>query len=67
METDDVLILLKDVAEEVINPRFRALAAALGGQHVIASTELGVGVMSGGFCGLYLAWLLSLEWRAGRA
>ena len=27
METDDVLILLKDVAEEVINPRFRALAA----------------------------------------
>ena len=27
METDDVLTLLKDVAEEVINPRFRALAA----------------------------------------
>ncbi|MGO4664093.1 inositol monophosphatase [Terrabacter sp. 2TAF16] len=27
METDDVLSLLKDVAEEVINPRFRALAA----------------------------------------
>lgn len=27
METDDVLRLLKDVAEEVINPRFRALAA----------------------------------------
>ena len=26
METDDVLALLKDVAEEVINPRFRALA-----------------------------------------
>ena len=27
METDAVLTLLKDVAEEVINPRFRALAA----------------------------------------
>ncbi|WP_020141851.1 inositol monophosphatase [Terracoccus sp. 273MFTsu3.1] len=27
METDEVLSLLKDVAEEVINPRFRALAA----------------------------------------
>ncbi len=26
METDDVLTLLKDVAEEVINPRFRSLA-----------------------------------------
>jgi fructose-1,6-bisphosphatase/inositol monophosphatase family enzyme len=28
VETDDVLTLLKDVAEEVINPRFRDLAAA---------------------------------------
>ena len=27
METDDVLALLKDVAEEVVNPRFRALAS----------------------------------------
>ncbi|HET6562872.1 MAG TPA: inositol monophosphatase [Marmoricola sp.] len=27
METDDVLTLLKDVAEEVVNPRFRALAS----------------------------------------
>jgi fructose-1,6-bisphosphatase/inositol monophosphatase family enzyme len=27
VQTDDVLILLQDVAEEVINPRFRALAA----------------------------------------
>ena len=27
METDDVLALLKEVAEEVINPRFRGLAA----------------------------------------
>ncbi len=27
METDDVLALLRDVAEEVVNPRFRALAA----------------------------------------
>jgi fructose-1,6-bisphosphatase/inositol monophosphatase family enzyme len=27
VESDDVLALLKDVAEEVINPRFRALAA----------------------------------------
>jgi fructose-1,6-bisphosphatase/inositol monophosphatase family enzyme len=28
VETDDVLALLKDVAEEVINPRFRGLVAA---------------------------------------
>ena len=28
METDDLLTLLKDVAEEVINPRFRGLVAA---------------------------------------
>jgi fructose-1,6-bisphosphatase/inositol monophosphatase family enzyme len=27
VETDDVLALLRDVAEEVVNPRFRALAA----------------------------------------
>ena len=27
METDDVLALLKDVAEQVINPRFRNLVA----------------------------------------
>ena len=27
METDDVLLLLKDVAEEVVTPRFRSLAA----------------------------------------
>ena len=26
MQTDEVLSLLKDVAEQVINPRFRALA-----------------------------------------
>ena len=28
VETDDVLTLLKEVAEEVINPRFRSLASA---------------------------------------
>ena len=27
MQTDDVLILLQDVAEEIIKPRFRTLAA----------------------------------------
>jgi iron complex transport system permease protein len=43
------------------------LAADLGGQHLIASTDLPVGVMTGGFGGLYLAWLLTMEWRAGRA
>jgi iron complex transport system permease protein len=31
------------------------------------STDLPVGVMTGAFGGLYLAWLLTMEWRAGRA
>jgi iron complex transport system permease protein len=43
------------------------LAADLGGQHLIASRPLPVGVMTGAFGGLYLAWLLTMEWRAGRA
>ena len=43
------------------------LGADLGGQHLIASTDLPVGVMTGAFGGLYLAWLLTMEWRAGRA
>lgn len=43
------------------------LAADLAAQHLIASTDLPVGVMTGGFGGLYLAWLLAMEWRAGRA
>jgi iron complex transport system permease protein len=42
------------------------LAADIAAQRLIASTTLPVGVMTGAFGGLYLAWLLTTEWRAGR-
>jgi iron complex transport system permease protein len=42
------------------------LAADLGAQHMVPSTALPVGVMTGAFGGVYLAWLLATEWRAGR-
>jgi iron complex transport system permease protein len=42
------------------------LAADLGAQHLVPSTQLPVGVMTGAFGGLYLAWLLTSEWRRGR-
>ena len=38
------------------------LAADIAGQRV----DLPVGVMTGAFGGLYLAWLLTMEWRSGR-
>ena len=43
------------------------LAADIAGQRLISSTTLPVGVMTGAFGGVYLAWLLTSEWRAGRA
>jgi iron complex transport system permease protein len=43
------------------------LAADIAAQRLIPATALPVGVMTGGFGGLYLAWLLTSEWRAGRA
>jgi iron complex transport system permease protein len=43
------------------------LAGDLAAQHLVPSRELPVGVMTGAFGGLYLAWLLTTGWRAGRA
>jgi iron complex transport system permease protein len=43
------------------------LGADLAAQHLLPSTSLPVGVMTGALGGLYLAWLLTTEWRAGRA
>ena len=43
------------------------LAADIAAQRLIPSTTLPVGVMTGAFGGLYLAWLLTSGWRAGRA
>jgi iron complex transport system permease protein len=43
------------------------LAADIAGQHIVPSRALPVGVMTGAFGGLYLAWLLTSEWRRGRA
>ena len=43
------------------------LAADIAAQRLIPSSALPVGVMTGAFGGLYLAWLLTSEWRAGRA
>jgi iron complex transport system permease protein len=43
------------------------LAADIAAQRLIPSTSLPAGVMTGALGGLYLAWLLTAEWRAGRA
>jgi iron complex transport system permease protein len=43
------------------------LAADIAAQRLIPSTPLPVGVMTGAVGGIYLAWLLTAEWRAGRA
>jgi iron complex transport system permease protein len=43
------------------------VAADVGGQRLVPSTPLPVGVMTGAFGGLYLIWLLTAEWRSGRA
>jgi iron complex transport system permease protein len=42
------------------------LASDIVAQRLIPSTPLPVGVMTGTFGGLYLAWLLTMEWRSGR-
>jgi iron complex transport system permease protein len=42
------------------------LASDIAAQRLIPSTPLPVGVMTGTFGGLYLAWLLTTEWRSGR-
>jgi iron complex transport system permease protein len=43
------------------------LAADIAAQRLIPSTPLPAGVMTGALGGLYLAWLLTTEWRAGHA
>ena len=39
------------------------LAADIAAQRIVPGTPLPVGVMTGTFGGLYLAWLLTREWR----
>jgi iron complex transport system permease protein len=43
------------------------LAADIAGQRLLPDRALPVGVMTGAFGGLYLIWLLTSEWRKGRA
>jgi iron complex transport system permease protein len=43
------------------------LASDIGAQRLVGDRALPVGVMTGTFGGLYLAWLLTWEWRKGRA
>jgi iron complex transport system permease protein len=43
------------------------LGADIVAQRIVPSTPLPVGVMTGALGGLYLAWLLTTGWRAGRA
>lgn len=43
------------------------LAADIAAQHILPARALPVGVMTGAFGGVYLAWLLTTEWRRGRA
>jgi iron complex transport system permease protein len=42
------------------------LGSDIAAQRLIPSTPLPVGVMTGTLGGLYLAWLLTSEWRSGR-
>jgi iron complex transport system permease protein len=42
------------------------LASDIAAQRLIPDTPLPVGVMTGTFGGLYLAWLLTMEWRSGQ-
>ena len=42
------------------------LGSDVAAQRLIPSTPVPVGVMTGTFGGLYLAWLLTMEWRSGR-
>jgi iron complex transport system permease protein len=42
------------------------LGSDIAAQRLIPSTPVPVGVMTGTFGGLYLAWLLTMEWRSGR-
>ncbi len=43
------------------------LASDIAAQHIVPERALPVGVMTGAFGGLYLAWLLTTGWRRGRA
>lgn len=43
------------------------LAADVAAQRLVPGTALPVGVMTGAFGGCYLAWLLTMEWKRGRA
>ena len=43
------------------------LASDIAGQRLVPDRALPVGVMTGLFGGVYLAWLLTFEWRRGRA
>jgi iron complex transport system permease protein len=43
------------------------LASDIAAQHIVPGRVLPVGVMTGAFGGLYLAWLLTTGWRRGRA
>jgi iron complex transport system permease protein len=42
------------------------IGSDLAAQRVLPATQLPVGVMTGAIGGIYLAWLLSREWRKGR-
>ena len=42
------------------------LASDIAAQRLVPGRALPVGVMTGAFGGLYLAWLLTMEWRKGR-
>jgi iron complex transport system permease protein len=42
------------------------LGSDIAAQRLIPSTPLPVGVLTGTLGGLYLAWLLTMEWRSGR-
>jgi iron complex transport system permease protein len=43
------------------------LASDLIAQRLFAPTQLAVGIVSGSLGGVYLIWLLAIEWRRGQS
>lgn len=55
-----------DIAASALTGAFLLVAADLVAQRVFSPMQLPVGVATGAIGGVYLAWLLSREWRRGR-
>lgn len=55
-----------DILPSALTGTFLLVAADLAAQRVFSPMQIPVGVATGAIGGVYLAWLLSREWRKGR-